>query len=135
MKSFVNLSLTSRNVQGLIKDSSIWKWMCGLLYEFSPFELSLELPKFDSWFEMFKLKPFLRKDGIYISKVTYIRPGLSAESYHQPFHLVTYYRYLRFLENGFVNVLTSSSAPGSVIPNLVHSNGQILAEWVCNINN
>jgi F-box protein 9 len=122
-------------VQGLIKDVAIWKWMCQLFYEISPFALCVEFAKYDSWFEMFKLKPFPRKDGVYISKVTYIRPGLSAESYHQPFHLVTYYRYLRFLDNGFVNVLTSSLEPGSIIPNLINSNGQILAEWVCNFNN
>lgn len=44
----------------------------------------------------FMALPRIRTDGIYICKITYFRQGYDMNATHQPLHVVTYYRYLRF---------------------------------------
>jgi F-box only protein C-terminal region len=65
--------------------------------------------------------------------VTYVRPGISVESFHQPFHLVTYFRYFRFFDNGVVCALTSTASPKSVVQEIGVScniKDMIIADWV-----
>lgn len=39
--------------------------------------------------------------GVYISRATYIRQGeQSLDSFYSPWHLVEYYRYIRFFPDG-----------------------------------
>lgn len=43
--------------------------------------------------------------GCYISKLSYVRPGeKSLDGYYRPFHMVEYYRYVRFFPDGKSNV-------------------------------
>jgi len=49
---------------------------------------------------MFLQRPHMRFDGLYVSRNTYIRTGLTEWRYRNPVHLVTYFRYLRFLPEG-----------------------------------
>jgi F-box protein 9 len=68
--------------------------------------------------QLFLLRPRIRTDGIYISKITYFRPGFSASSMINPVHLVTYFRYLRFFgaaEKYTVWWLTSTITPARVL--------------------
>ncbi len=83
----------------------------------------LGLSIYSNFRQFFLLRPRIRTDGIYISKITYFRPGLSDTSFNNPVHLVTYYRYLRFFGpvHGYsVWWLVSSKAPLEVIDTLRH---------------
>jgi F-box protein 9 len=54
----------------------------------------------------------LNFDGCYISKATYARAGEpSLDHFYRPWHVVEYYRYLRFFPNGTVVMLTSPDEP------------------------
>ncbi|GFR39682.1 hypothetical protein Agub_g154 [Astrephomene gubernaculifera] len=53
-----------------------------------------------SWKRMFVHHPHLRFDGLYASRNTYVRTGVVEFTNHRPVHLVTYFRYYRFLPNG-----------------------------------
>lgn len=57
------------------------------------------------------IKSFI-KLGVYISKATYARAGeQSLDNFYRPWHLVEYYRYLRFFSNGTVLFLTTPNEP------------------------
>lgn len=59
---------------------------------------------YKSWRDMFIERPRIQFNGCYISKTTYIRPGEDSFQDHlyRPWHLVAYYRFLRYLEtDGF----------------------------------
>jgi F-box protein 9 len=78
---------------------------------------------------LFRHRPRLRFNGAYISTVNYTRPGASSPtsiSWNSPIHIVTYYRYLRFLRDGTVISLLTTSEPPDVVPYLhlehVHKN-------------
>ena len=44
---------------------------------------------------------FVFSAGCYISKLSYVRAGeKSLDSYYRPFHMVEYYRYVRFFPDG-----------------------------------
>lgn len=70
------------------------------------------------------MRPAFRTDGIYISKITYIRQGYQESAISQPSHLVTYYRYLRFFngpatrDKQIVMALVSTDKPRQVIESL-----------------
>mmetsp|Transcript_34878 Transcript_34878/g.76232 ORF Transcript_34878/g.76232 Transcript_34878/m.76232 type:complete len:312 (-) Transcript_34878:246-1181(-) len=53
-----------------------------------------------SWLAMWMLRPRLRLDGVYVSRNTYVKPGMAGWSYTAPVHLVVYYRYYLFRPEG-----------------------------------
>lgn len=68
---------------------------------------------------LFRLRPRIRFNGCYISTVNYTRPGASSSnsiSWNSPIHIVTYYRYLRFLRDGTCISLLTTSEPADVVP-------------------
>ena len=70
---------------------------------------------------LFRQRPRIRFNGCYISTVNYTRPGASSPtsiSWNSPVHIVTYYRYLRFMRNGTCISLLSIAEPADVIPYL-----------------
>lgn len=74
-----------------------------------------------SWQQMFRLRPRIRFNGCYISTVNYIRPGqgsVSQVTWHNPVHIVTYYRYLRFFRDGTAISLLTTDEPSDVVHHL-----------------
>lgn len=70
---------------------------------------------------LFRRRPRVRFNGCYISTVNYTRPGASSPtsiSWNSPIHIVTYYRYLRFLRDGTCISLLTTSEPADVVPYL-----------------
>jgi F-box protein 9 len=70
---------------------------------------------------LFRRRPRIRFNGCYISTVNYARPGASSVtmiSWNSPIHIVTYYRYLRFLRDGTCISLLTTSEPADVVPYL-----------------
>ncbi|KAL7275065.1 hypothetical protein RUND412_002000 [Rhizina undulata] len=80
-----------------------------------------ELAKYSqsgSWKKMFQLRPRIRFNGIYISTCNYQRAGANSAtsvSWNTPVHIVTYYRYLRFYQDGTVLSLLSTCEPAEVV--------------------
>jgi F-box protein 9 len=60
-----------------------------------------------SWKAMYLGRPHLRFDGVYVSRNTYLRAGITEWRVTNPVHLVAYYRYCRFLPDGTLLYRTS----------------------------
>ncbi|KAH8155152.1 uncharacterized protein LAJ45_00161 [Morchella importuna] len=74
------------------------------------------LPKYGgSWRAMFQSRPRIRFNGVYISTCNYVRQGASQSGWNTPVHIVTYYRYLRFYDDGTVLSLLTSCEPSEVV--------------------
>lgn len=57
--------------------------------------------------------------GVYISKTSYVKQGeRSLDCYYRPFHVVEYYRYMRFFSDGTVVLHTSADEPTIAIQRL-----------------
>lgn len=70
---------------------------------------------------LFNRRPRIRFNGCYISTVNYQRAGAASTmslTWGSPIHIVTYYRYLRFLRDGTCISLLTTSEPADVVPYL-----------------
>lgn len=79
----------------------------------------------DDYITMIKLRPFIKFGGVYISVVNYLRYGTNAEgssSLLNPVHMITYYRYFRFYEDGTVLRLLTTDEPAHVVKNFHKEN-------------
>jgi F-box protein 9 len=77
------------------------------------------------WRDVFHLHPRIRFTGVYISTVNYTRPGGSsatANTWSNPIHIVTYYRYLRFFRDGTCISLLTTHEPIEVVHYLTREN-------------
>jgi len=74
--------------------------------------------KYTSWARMFYLRPRIRFNGCYVSTVNYWSGGSSSAWNTGAFHLVTYYRYLRFYRSGAAISLLTTSEPRNVVHHL-----------------
>lgn len=87
---------------------------------------------YNSWRERCIVRPRLRTDGLYICKITYFRQGFEEGAASQPFHVITYYRYLRFFNDPgrrgrLVLALVTTEPPVAVIDRLRVPNERLLA--------
>ncbi|KAI0642133.1 hypothetical protein C8Q79DRAFT_1014003 [Trametes meyenii] len=78
--------------------------------------------------------PRVRYDGVYIAVCHYIRNGLGENVWVNHSHLITYYRYLRFLPDGQVLSLLANEelAPAQIIPLLkptLRTKGFFIGTW------
>lgn len=74
---------------------------------------------------MFRQRPRIRFNGVYISTVNYTRPGASSPTqitWNSPVLIVTYYRYLRFFRNGTCISLLTVAEPADVVHHLTPEN-------------
>ncbi|XP_066931860.1 F-box only protein 9-like [Clytia hemisphaerica] len=106
MKSLSQFSLACKWFYICARDEELWKIIC-----LRTWGMKCCAPKKyqNSWQRMFVERPHLRFDGVYISENTYVRAGeQSVDSFYKPFHLVVYYKYLRFFSDGRCIILTSA---------------------------
>ena len=76
-------------------------------------------PTFPSYHSMFRLRPRIRFNGLYIATANYTRPGAASTNtitWSSPVHIVTYYRYLRFYRDGTCISLLTTTEPADVVP-------------------
>ena len=110
------LCLICRKISLLTKDPMVWSFQCNFWYR-SRSNIQLEVLKFGNYYTMFLKMPRARLDGVYISKVAYLRNGLSLDlSYNVPTHLVTYFRYIRFLTLNSFLICTTPEEPTEFVP-------------------
>ncbi|KAK9831468.1 hypothetical protein WJX81_008220 [Elliptochloris bilobata] len=92
-----------RGWRSAAQNPALWRAACARTFsELQHDELArlVRLSHRGSWRAMFKERPHIRMDGIYVSRNTYIRLGATEWRVKNPVHLVCYYRYLRFLPGG-----------------------------------
>jgi len=79
--------------------------------------MTLLRTKYTSWSGMFRLRPRIRFNGCYVNTINYWSGGSSSSSAWNTgtFHLVTYYRYLRFFRSGIVISLVTTTEPRNVV--------------------
>lgn len=83
--------------------------------------LALHPVPYPSWSHMFRHRPRIRFNGVYISTVNYIRAGHGSANHitwNSPVHIVTYHRYLRFFRDGSAASLLTVAEPADVVPHL-----------------
>ena len=72
--------------------------------------------------QVFAPKPVPCCIGVYISKASYAREGeKSLDNFYRPWHLVEYYRYMRFFSNGTMLFLTTPDEPKQIVARLKKS--------------
>lgn len=85
---------------------------------------------------MMQQRPYIKFQGVYISVNNYIRQGGHMEgssSLYNPIHMVTYYRYFRFMPNGDCIRLLTTDEPGKVVKNLNYgAKDSMVARWSIN---
>lgn len=121
MKSLDQLARVCKGFYACARDPEIWKLSCQRLWGVN---CGSAAQWNGSWRLMYINRPHLLFVGVYISRTTYVRPGeQNLDSYYRPFHLVEYYRYMRFLSDGTVVVHTSADEPATAIPRLKIKHG------------
>jgi len=98
------------------RDPEIWRLACARVWGVNCGGLT----HYDSWRKMFIERPRLHFNGCYICKTTYIRNGENSfqDQFYRPWHVVEYYRYLRFFPEGLVLMLTTPDDPLSSLGHL-----------------
>ncbi|CAL8257325.1 unnamed protein product [Lota lota] len=120
MRTLEQLSLVCRGFYICARDSDLWRSACLRVWGCTT------LTPFQSWREMFLERPRVRFDGVYISKVSYVRQGEeSLDGFYRAWHHVAYYRYLRFFPDGKVGMLTTPEDPLTVVPRLRSRNTRV----------
>lgn len=70
------------------------------------------------WLQMWLDKPRVRFNGVFISRINYVREGRS-EGLYGRFLLVTYFRYLRFFTDGSVLCWTTTIDPPNAVRDMI----------------
>ncbi|XP_063244139.1 F-box only protein 9 isoform X2 [Bacillus rossius redtenbacheri] len=98
------------------RDEEIWRLACVRVWGVHCGGLT----NYESWRRMFIDRPHLQFNGCYISKTTYIRPGENSfrDQFYRSWHVVEYYRYLRFFPDGLVLMLTTPDEPATSLQQL-----------------
>ncbi|BFZ21038.1 hypothetical protein BsWGS_24077 [Bradybaena similaris] len=116
LRSLEMFSLVCRGFYLCARDERVWKKACEKIWGAN---LGSTKRYSGSWRRMMIDRPHLLFDGCYISKVTYIRQGEQGmDSFYRPFHLVEYFRYVRFFPDGQVLMLVSPEDPIQSLPKL-----------------
>ncbi|XP_054003307.1 F-box only protein 9 [Hylaeus anthracinus] len=115
-----SLEMFSRVCRGFYisaRDTEIWRLACIRVWGVN---CGTYAPKYQSWREMYVQRPRLRYNGCYICKISYIRDGENSfqDQFYRPWHLVEYFRYLRFFPEGKVLMLTSTDEAQSCVNSL-----------------
>jgi F-box protein 9 len=97
------------------RDEELWRLVCTKIWG----KNCGRPTSFGSYREMYINRPHLRFNGCYISKSSYFRDGeKSLDQCYRPYHIVEYFRYIRFFPEGQVLMLTTPDNPYTAIPNL-----------------
>lgn len=116
--SLEKLASVCRGFYVCCRDTDLWKLACVKMWKSGcgdPQNLG-----YTGWREMYILRPRPCFNGCYISKATYSRPGENSfqDVNYKPWHMVSYFRYLRFYSCGSVLMLTTGDAPQNVVSSL-----------------
>eukprot|EP00794_Sanderia_malayensis_P011949 gene11949-13185_t len=116
LRSLEQVALVCKWFYACARDESVWRAACLRVWSVNcghPTAFN------GCWRQMLLERPHLNFHGVYINRNSYVRAGeQSLDGFYRPFHLIEYYRYLRFYADGTVLVSTSHDEPLTVIPTL-----------------
>ncbi|CAB4255476.1 similar to Saccharomyces cerevisiae YLR097C HRT3 Putative SCF-ubiquitin ligase F-box protein, based on both genetic and physical interactions and sequence similarity [Maudiozyma barnettii] len=138
-ESWVNLSLSCSKFNELCFHNSIpYKIFKNVIYSKQVYDNALQTLNgedsvknleeifWDKDYElMLKQRPYIKFEGVYISVVNYLRYGSNVDgssSLRNPVHMITYYRYFRFYEDGKVLRLLTTDEPTFVVKYFTREN-------------
>lgn len=124
-KSLESCSEVCRGFYLASRDEEIWRLIC--LKIWGPAVATSNY--FPTWREMFLSKPRVQYSGCYTSKMSYIRAGekgFQDQEAYKPWHVVEYYRFLRFFPGGQVVMVTSADDEAIVAKQLNTKTGSNL---------
>ncbi|EFO28127.1 hypothetical protein LOAG_00361 [Loa loa] len=110
------LSMTSAGFYLLARDEELWHAVCRLTFG-AKYINSTSCSALVSWRQMYITCPHPYLHGVYIGKMTYLRNGEASfqDQFYKPWHIVIYYRMLRFFADGTVIMIITSEAPAQVV--------------------
>lgn len=113
LRSLEMCSMVSRGFYVCSRDAEIWKTVCTKIWGYNCGQLT----DYVTWRQMYLKRPHLNFNGCYISKTTYMRHGENSwqDIFYRPWHVIEYYRYLRFFPEGQVVMLTTPDQPAHVV--------------------
>lgn len=120
-------SLVCRGFYLLSREASLWRSICYSVWGDNDEDINLKQSQkskvYTDWRDVFIKKLRVNYDGVYISRTRYIRQGEVGfqDLTYRPFHVVRYYRYLRFLPENRVLILTSNEEPEKIVPIFRHA--------------
>jgi F-box protein 9 len=125
LRSLEQIAFTSAGFYILCRDAELWRLVCIRTWGLRACR-PMDINPYQSWRHMFIDRPHAWHSGVYISKATYIRHGEASfqDQFYRPWHLVIYYRYLRFFSDGEVLMLTTPDDPTMVLPHIRYCNSR-----------
>lgn len=115
VRSLEQCARVCRGFYRCARDTQLWKMIC-----FKTWGTQTGKPLSNTnWRHMFIHRPHVVFNGVYISRATYVRQGeQSLDTFYSPWHLVEYYRYIRFFPDGMVMIYTSADEPRITVARL-----------------
>ncbi|PVD32500.1 hypothetical protein C0Q70_07939 [Pomacea canaliculata] len=115
VRSLEMLSEVCRGFYLCARDENLWKAICLKIWG----KNCGSSKKYGTWRRMYLDRPHLLFNGCYISRATYFRQGEQGmDQFYRPFHMVEYYRYVRFFPDGSMLMVCSPEEPSTVLPKL-----------------
>jgi len=116
VKSLESVSGVCRGFYLASRSSDLWRPICLRTWgvHVVPLSLKKQLKEKNDWRTLFLKRPRVHLSGCYISKMTYMREGERSFTDHEfcrAWHVVTYYRLIRFLPGGVVLMKTTPDLP------------------------
>ncbi|ALC45252.1 CG5961 [Drosophila busckii] len=110
VRSLEQFSAVCKGFYTYARDEELWRMACLRVWGHNVGVLG---EKHETWRDMFIKRERVHFHGCYISKTTYLRMGENSfqDQFYRPIQLVEYYRYIRFLPNGKVMMMTTADEP------------------------
>ncbi|XP_017139970.1 F-box only protein 9 [Drosophila miranda] len=117
MGSLEQCSAVCKGFYVYAREEELWRLACVKVWGHSTGTLDAQDSEnttvYSSWRDMFIRRERVNFSGCYISKTTYLRMGENSfqDQFYRPVQLVEYYRYIRFMPDGKVLMMTSADEP------------------------
>lgn len=120
--SLESVAMVSRGFYLAARDEELWKNIC-----YKVWGANCGSPRtYGSWRGMYLMRPHVRFHGCYISRMSYYRQGeRSLDNFYKPFHLVEYFRYVRFFPEGKIVMWSTPEEPHSAVAKLKSRHVQV----------
>jgi len=115
LNSLEKLASVCRGFYVCCRHIELWKLACAKMWKSGCGDPQTH--GYTGWREMYILRARPYFNGCYISKTSYSRAGENSfqDVNYKPWHLVSYFRYLRFFACGSALMLTTSDSPQNVV--------------------
>uniref|UniRef100_A0A183V650 F-box only protein 11 n=1 Tax=Toxocara canis TaxID=6265 RepID=A0A183V650_TOXCA len=113
------LSMTCAGFYLISRDEELWRTICQRV--FGEHRITSEDETvYGCWRQVYISRPHVYLHGVYIGKCTYIRHGEASfqDQFYRPWHIVVYYRFMKFFADGTALMITSSEKPAQIVSQL-----------------